>query len=173
MHRKFDAEKAIEEILYIAKRLPGPDIYRILKLMYFADKKHLERYGRFVCNDTYIAMNNGPVPSDTYDIIKHVRGDGYHPCIDERALESFKVLPKPSNRVIPLRDADAYLLSESERRCLDESIDEYGALSFDELKRKSHDKAYEAADENDEIPIEAIATTLADGDLLVHYLTKS
>lgn len=173
MHRKFDAEKAIEEILYIAKYAPDPDIYRILKIMYFADKKHLEKYGRFICNDTYIAMNNGPVPSEAYDIIKHVRGDGYHPCIDEYALKSFEVKPKPDNRIIPSRDADSDLLSASDKECLDESIKQYGSLSFDELKKLSHDKAYESADQNDEIPIEAIAATLADGDLLVKYLTES
>jgi len=173
MRSEFDAEKAIEEILYIAKRAPKHDIYHVLKIMYFADKKHLGKYGRFICNDTYIAMNNGPVPSETYDIIKHMRGDGYHPYIDEHALKSFEVKTKPDNRIIPSRDANPDLLSESDQECLDESIKEYGPLSFDELKKLSHDKAYESADQNDEIPIEAIAATLADGDLLVQYLTES
>ncbi len=172
MRTEFDAEKAIEEILYIAKRTSTPDLYSIVKIMYFADKKHLEKYGRFVCNDTYIAMKDGPVPSGAYDIIKHVRGDGY-PCVDKHALSAFKVNPKPDYKIIPSRDANYDLLSESDRECLDESIKEFGSLTFGELKKLSHDKAYESADRNNEIPIEAIAATLKDGDLLIKYLTES
>ena len=173
MHLKFDAEKAVETILYIANRAPHPDIYHVLKIMYFADKEHLSKYGRLICNDTYIAMNNGPVPSGTYDIIKHVRGDGYHPCIDEHASKSFDVHPKPDNKMVPLRMADLDFQRESDIECLNDSIAQYGRLSFGELKELSHDKAFESADVNDEIPIEAIAATLKDGELLIKYLQAS
>ena len=167
MHLKFDAEKAIETILYIANCAPNPDIYHVLKIMYFADKEHLEKYARFICNDTYIAMNNGPVPSGAYDIIKHVRGDGYHPCVDEHAGKSFEVHKKPENIIVPLRNPDLDCLSESDKECLNNAINQYGHLSFNNLKEISHDKAFSTADENDEIPIEAIAATLKDGDLLI------
>jgi hypothetical protein len=33
--------------------------------MYFADKAHLEQYGRFICGDSYVAMK--PVPIGTYE----------------------------------------------------------------------------------------------------------
>jgi Protein of unknown function (DUF4065) len=44
--------------------------------MYFADHKHLSRYGSAITDDTYIAMANGPVPSMAYDILKSLRGEG-------------------------------------------------------------------------------------------------
>lgn len=170
MRLKFDVEKAIETIIYIAGHAPHPDIYHVLKIMYFADKEHLSKYGRFICNDTYIAMNNGPVPSGAYDIIKHVRGDGYHPCVDQHAENSFEVRKRPDYKIIPLRNFDSDLLSESDIECLNKAITQYGSLTFDRLKELSHDGAFNSADENDEISIEAIAATLEDGDLLVNYL---
>lgn len=173
MYLRFDAEKAIEVILYIASHAPQPDVYHVLKIMYFADKEHLEKYGRLICNDDYIAMNSGPVPSGAYDIIKHVRGDGYHPCVDEQAGKFLEVRPRPNNRVIPLRKANIDFLSDSDIECLDNTISEYGNLSFGVLKNKSHDAAFSSADENDEIPLEAIASTLKNGNLLLEHLRDS
>ena len=42
-------------------------------VLLFADKKHLERYGRFITGDTYSAMENGPVPSFAYDVVKCIK----------------------------------------------------------------------------------------------------
>ncbi|MBP0020504.1 MAG: SocA family protein [Cyanobacteria bacterium SBLK] len=69
----FNAEKGIEAILYIIKHGTEPTFLHISKVMYFADRKHLEKYGRFICGDRYIAMKNGPVPSGVYDLLKNVR----------------------------------------------------------------------------------------------------
>ena len=41
---------------------------KALKLVYIADRYHLRKYGRLITNDTYFAMNYGPVPSGTKDI---------------------------------------------------------------------------------------------------------
>lgn len=172
MRFKFNSEKAIEALLFISKHAPKADIYHVLKIMYFADKEHLGKYGRFICNDYYVAMNNGPVPSGAYDIIKFIRGDGYA-CVDDHARGSLEVYPKPDHTVVPLREPDLELLSDSDIECLESAITHYGKLSFSRLKELSHDDAFNAADENDEIPIEAIAATLEDGDLIVKHLTES
>lgn len=164
---RFDSEKAAEVILYIASRAPIRDIYHVLKLLYFADKAHLERYGRFICGDSYVAMKSGPVPSGTYDIIKNIRGDGLH-SFAEHARHMFAV--EDDHKISPLRDADPALFSESDIECLEESIKEYGALSGPELKRLSHDDAYKAADENDIIDIEQIARMFPAGEKLIKHL---
>jgi len=167
---KFDAEKAIEVILYIAKRAPIPDIYHVLKIMYFSDKDHLEKYGRLICDDSYIAMVHGPVPSGAYDIVKSVRGDGYSK-VESTAKESFKIID--DKLISPLRDANIALLSESEEECLNNAIKGYGKLSFKKLKNLSHDKAFKSVDENDRISIESIAETLKDGRLIIEHLKDS
>ena len=72
---EFNAEKAIEVILYIAEHIKEPTFHTVSKVLYFADKEHLEKYGRFICGDSYIAMRRGPVPSGVYDLLKLARGD--------------------------------------------------------------------------------------------------
>lgn len=166
LKRQFDPEKAVESLLYVARHASIPDIYHILKIIYFADKDHLEKYGRFIYNDTYVALRHGPVPSTTYDIIKYVRGDGYFAY--DHALKSFEV--QPNDNIMPFRDAILDIMSDSEIECLDNAIKKYGSLSFKKLKELSHDEAYKAADLNDIMDIETIAGTLKDGHLLVEHL---
>jgi len=164
---KFDARKAIEIILYIANKVKEPTFHRISKLFYFADKKHLEYYGRLICDDEYVAMKHGPVPSEVYDILKSVRGDGTSD-FQHQAKNAFQVREK--YLVKPSRKADVNLLSESEEECINAAIEEYGTLSFQELTEKSHDKAWEAADDNDIISVKDIASTLSNSKELLKHL---
>jgi uncharacterized phage-associated protein len=161
---RFNVEKAIEVLLYVAKRVP--DTYTALKVLYFADKAHLAQYGRLICGDSYIAMSHGPVPSVAYDLVKYARDGGF--CwVDFPVHEAFTV---QGYDIIPHRDANLDLLSESDRECLDASIEQYGHLSFEEMKRVSHDNAFTSADQNDFIPLEALVKSLPDGDVLLDYL---
>lgn len=168
MHLVFDHKKAVEIILYVAHNAPNPDIYHVLKLIYFADKSHLQQYGRLLCNDSYVAMNNGPVPSGAYDIVKHIRGDGYA-HFDDCFAESFEL---QGNKICPLKEPELDLLSDSDIECLNEAIKEYGHLSFGKLKNLSHDEAFKSADQDDFISLEAITGTLEDGDLLLKHLQE-
>lgn len=162
---RFDPKKAIEVLLYVAQRCS--DMYTALKVLYFADKEHLAKYGRLISGDSYVAMWHGPVPSNTYDLIKDVRGDRFR-VTKVPVSEAFHM---QGNDIVPRRKANRDLLSESDVECLDAAIQKYGHLSFAELKRLSHqEEAFQRADENDFIPLEAIATTLPEGELLVDYL---
>ncbi len=165
----FDSEKALEVIIYITRKTAIPDVYHVGKILYLADKIHLERYGRFICGDSYSAMKHGPVPSGVYDIIKYVRGDGRF-CFDESFRNSFGVR---DDIIILCREPNIEMLSESDRECLDESIAKYGHLKFNVLKKKSHDKAYDDAGANDLIPVEIIASTLKNPDMLIDYLSMA
>src|SRR4051794_37148117 len=70
---RVNPRKALEVILWLAHRQSPIDFYHILKMVYFADKYHLNIYGRPVVGDRYEAKNYGPVPTAVYDILK---GDG-------------------------------------------------------------------------------------------------
>jgi uncharacterized phage-associated protein len=139
-------------------------------VLYFADRYHLEEYGSFICGDSYIAMRNGPVPSGVNQILQSVSEEGkkdFQITGIEIAQHTFRV---DTNNVIPLREANLNLLSQSERLCLDKAIKNYGVMSFTELRDLSHDDAYQSADINDVISIETIAATLQDGEDLIKYL---
>jgi hypothetical protein len=84
-------------------------------------------------------MEAGPVPSRLYDMLKIVRGDSYLPDT-EGLCQYFKV--ENWMYVKPLQDADLNKLSANEQEALSDSINKYAALSYDEIKEKSHDVAW-------------------------------
>ena len=165
---KFDPAKAVEVVLYIATRLVDPGFHRFSKILYFADREHLALYGRFICGDSYVAMKHGPVPSGTYDILKHVRGDGL-PCSVPDAQAAFRV--DEGKLIVPLRESCLECLSVSDRDWLDAAIANYGELSFSRLTQLSHDQAWDSADENEFIAVEQIVATLPDADDLLSHLS--
>lgn len=163
-----DEEKIIEVILYIAHNIKLANFHTLSKVMYFADRIHLENYGRFICNDDYVAMKHGPVPSKTYDILKSVRDDGFTSVV-EPARKAFSV-DKKNSLIKPLRDTDLDLLSDSDLECLQEAIRQYGHLSFEELTKRSHDAAWDSANENDFMEIEQIIATFPNSQSLLEHL---
>src|SRR5690606_29259588 len=113
----FDVEKAIAAVGYLVEQT-GASMYSIMKMMYLADKIHLERYGRFIAGDHYVAMPQGPVPSCTYNMIKHVRGEQRSRQGDERGLQYFSYSRDHEISLTQRPDYDE--LSNSDQQCLDE-----------------------------------------------------
>lgn len=168
--RRFDRQKAIEVIKFIAKNTPNADFYWVGKILYFADRKHLARYGRLICGDDYVAMNYGPVPSGTYDIYKEARMfqgmPDFHPAHNEFEVQA-------RNKVVALREPNLDLFSDSDLECLRSAIKKYGCMTFNQLKRASHDKAFESAGPNSFIDIEQLIATLPDSKRLLKYYRES
>ena len=167
IRHRFDAQKAVEVLLYIALR--SANVYKALKILYLADRAHLAEYGRLICGDTYVAMRLGPVPSGAYDLIKAARGDGF--C--RAAIPVTEAFAIEGHAIVARRKPALDLLSDSDMECLDSALDEYEDMSFDQLKSLSHDDAWRSADENDFIPLEAIARSLPNGNLLLDYLQNN
>ena len=118
---KFDPEKALEVILYISENTPQNTLFYISKILYYADRLRLSKYGRFICGDHYIAMKSG-----VRTILTDVRDDSSLPLVDT-AKETFQVV---GYNVQPLRKCDTSLLSNSDLKCTNEAIKEYGSLPF-------------------------------------------
>lgn len=124
----WDRQRAIEAILYLANRVSEPTVLRILKLLYLADKLHLSRHGRFILRDHYVAMEFGPVASNTYDLMK------------QGVAQSFAVVDKRD--VVPCRDADVMAFSRTDQECLDEIVATYGRASTERLIDVAHDQVW-------------------------------
>ena len=139
MNVQFDKEKSLNALLYVANRVQRKDFHKIFKIIYFADRQHLADWGRPITGDTYIAMEAGPVPSRLYDMLKIVRGDSYLPDM-EGLGKYFQVENWMYLR--PLQDADLNKLSANEQEAMSKAIEKYAALSYDEIKEKSHDVAW-------------------------------
>lgn len=167
MRHEFDPEKAIEAIIYVAKQVGG-DMYLTLKLLYLADKVHLERYGSLLYGERYAALPYGPVPSSAYNIVKYTRGDRDAPLGAEYATEVFGM---NDNTIVPKREPDLDVFSKSDVQALDAAVNKYGHLTFGELKRLTHDDAYHATITNGIMALDAIASTLPNAADLIQHLS--
>ena len=168
---RMDVRKAVETIVYVAASAPVPDLYHLGKIIYFADKRHLEGYGSLICGDRYVAMSHGPAPSGIYGLLKDVRDEREGSKHYGRCREAYAVAGRGGeHRVTALRLANLDVLSQSEQECLDLSIRENGHLDFAALKRKSHDAAYDRADLNSDIPLEAVIDTLPSAQDIKEYI---
>ena len=138
---KFDKEKIVEIVLYVLNKKGELDYYNLIKTIYFAELKHLAKWGRRITSDDVCAMPYGPVLSHLLNAVKGVE--------DESGLAgilagTFKFAGSDAPYVmLPLRSADEDYLSESEKEALDESISENASLSFGQLKDKSHDAVWQ------------------------------
>ena len=129
---RFNARKAVEVILWFADKQPRITFHTLLKLLFYADKYHLNRYGRPILGDDYRALQWGPVASTTYDILK---GDN---LVVEflGADHPFTVEGRYHVKGNRMPDLDA--LSESDVEALAWSFEKYGRLNFDLLTKLTH-----------------------------------
>jgi len=161
-----DLNRIREGILYIAHNTPIPDKFHVVKLLYYADRFHLENYGKLIFGDRFIAMKDGPVPSLAYDLIKFVEGKNQYSCFDDEITNDFKI---NGYDLIPLREVHTNYLSQSNIESMDEAISRFGNMTFDELSTYSHDEAYGSADRDNEIPIIEIIKILDNPEELLDY----
>lgn len=156
-------------MLYLAHNLPEPTIFYVAKTLYYADKKHLQDYCRFICGDQYEAMHNGAVPSKLYDIFKDVRDKRSPRYVDVNSGESFQV---DKNRIVPQRESNLDLLSKTDIECLNWAIDSFGRKSFKYLSDLSHEEPdYKNANPiTNEMSVYEMAMNFEHGDELVQVL---
>jgi uncharacterized phage-associated protein len=159
----------VNAILYILTKIGGQgDFHKVFKVLYFADQEHLCKYGSLITNDKYVAMNNGPVPSMAYDILKALRGDGL--------LSNFKKDFDPffelkSNYLVDAKvEPDLDELSESEIECIDKAISENKSLNFKKLTQKSHDSAWAKTSRDCEMNLKHIAEAAGANKGMVKYI---
>ena len=166
---RFDERKTINSVLYIAERLQRKDFHKIFKLLYFSDREHLNIYGRTITGDTYIAMSDGPVPSNLYDIFKSVRGDGYYKD-DGKFGQYFSIVDWDlvKTKVQP----DLKELSQTDIKCIDNSLRIFGAMSWDEIREKSHDYAWRNTIPNRAIDFSNIIREIGGEDDYIEYLKE-
>jgi Protein of unknown function (DUF4065) len=143
-------EKILQALLYLIEEADRKGVaitqYTILKAFFFADRAHLNRYGRPITFDNYKAMKDGPVASLIYDILKNnvnfpalfgIAGPLWErtpaPEISARAFRFHSCKTKP----------DLDVLSESDIEALSDALTIATTLSFGQIKRLTHeDPAY-------------------------------
>jgi uncharacterized phage-associated protein len=112
------------------------DVYHVAKVIYYAEKKHLNKYAKPIIGDTYIRMSYGQVPSGIRDLI--TRKSWLDPHYLDYLTESLVVNKNPYENLTALREPKLEYLSNTDIECLEWSLKKYGKMSFLELKRESH-----------------------------------
>lgn len=124
--------KIVELLLYLSHKMQHVDHYKACKLVYLADLRHLNTYGRPLVADVPKAMSYGPVATKSYELLKE----------EPEALEQagIKALPfelQKLDKIIiigkPHRPVDRKLFSKSDIQVFDEVLAEFGGLSFAQL----------------------------------------
>jgi hypothetical protein len=144
---KVDKRKVVEAVLFVLENFLGFSQYDIVKTIFLADKAHLKRYGRPVTFDNYFAMENGPVPSFTYEMLKP-DFDFRKELGEDRPFVSVPDSKKPNiHKFVGVRrKANAEFLSETDKDILKEAASTIQLLDFDQIRRLTHeDPAYKEA----------------------------
>ena len=143
-YKKFftpDAEKIPEVILFLIECAHAqhikPTQYDLVKSIWLADTAHLNKFGRPITFDNYVAMIHGPVPSLSYDALKpgfeYARIFGEPTpwvSIPTEAADEFIAVKRPSERD---------LLSDSDKELLKWALETVITLGFRGTRALTHD----------------------------------
>ena len=164
---EFQPEKSLAVTSYLAAR-SGETMYTILKMVYVADRLHLERYGRPITGDRFAAMKEGACPSRIYDSMKVLRGEkntNYLPE-SEKYLEVDATTFDVSLKDMPSLD----VLSASDIECLDEVISILKRRGRWAIRDMAHDAAWKQTVRNAPMDFTTIVKSLEDGDVLANHI---
>lgn len=165
----FHTEATINAMLYIIERNGGmADMHRIFKTLYFADMEHLSKYGRSVTGDVYIAMEYGPVPSKTDDILKAVRGDSF---FSDKAGDLSTYFHFHNRYMVKAdKPCDTDWLSDTDMECLDDAIKRCEGKTFGQLTDMSHGQAWSNTARNRVISVKDILRESGESEAYAEYV---
>lgn len=125
-------ERKVTEAAALLLDLRGGQMHflKLLKLLYIADREALSRWGIPITNDNYVSMDNGPVLSRTYNLIR----DGGSRFWSEYISAQF------GDYEVRLRDKmpEIQKLSSAEEKLLNEIFAEFGNRNRWDLVDATH-----------------------------------
>jgi uncharacterized phage-associated protein len=126
--------KATQAAAYLLQKRGGQMSYmKLIKLLYYADRTALARFGRPITTDRYVSMDRGPVLSHVLDLAT----DGDVP--GEELIWSAAISEPIENYEVRLNvDPGDDELSEAEIEVLEEIFKRFGHLSRWELVELTH-----------------------------------
>jgi hypothetical protein len=139
---RFAAAKSLAAIRWMLRKRQPLDLHAILKSCYFADKAHLNEFGRPIFGATYRAMRFGPVPLEIYEMLKgesiwlaEIQAERY-----PWSLEGYRV------RLLDNDDPELGELSETDLECLALALDKSLGMNFNERTAATHGPDWQAAE---------------------------
>lgn len=131
----FSHRKTTQALNFFARQAGGSqNKLKALKLIYFADRYHLRRYGRPITGDEYLAMPYGPVASGAKDLAEMSDFLGE----EERTYGMQYLAPLDRNTYLSLAEVEERALSQSDRTALAWAWDTFGHLAQFQLAELTH-----------------------------------
>ncbi len=163
---------SVHSILYVINKMGGSiKSYNLMKVLFAADKHHLVRYGRPITGDTYIKDTNGTVPKEIQNDI--VNGKNLMPCLEKLGIDSLPFILSFINNDSILTSAtlaDMSYLSPAAQESLDIGIEEYGYLSYAEVREKNHqERCWKDTPKGKQIPFEL----MVDDEEVLEFLAEN
>ena len=156
MSSRLSVKKTIEVVGVLLRLARGRMGYlRLLKLVYIADRDHLRAWRHPIVGTRLVAMRNGPLHSEVYNLVK-----GEH-IAEPLWSEYFR---RDGYEIELLKDPGVSELSGAEVRTITETFDHYRALGEWDLVEVTHD--FPEWIENYPDPAEDTSHTIPFGDLL-------
>ncbi len=133
-------EASIQAVDYIIQKTNPKfktlDKLSILKLLFFAERYSLRKFATSITNDTFVAMERGPVASATYDIISF-KSNAHCKKYASKVLAKGEKHKVKSNSTFLGRDAYDEL-SDNDIEALDFAINTFGKYSSSKLVEITH-----------------------------------
>lgn len=127
--------KAAQALNYFARQEGGSiNKLKALKLLFFADRYHLRKFGRSVSECEYYAMAHGPVASEA----KHIAEGADQLPEPARAYVRKFVRKDGQYDFTAAAEADAAVMSDSDREALDFAWRYFGKFSKYQLRDITH-----------------------------------
>jgi uncharacterized phage-associated protein len=146
---RFNERRATEAAARFLKLRGGRMKYlKLIKMLYFLDREALLRWGRPVTTDRYVSMDNGPVVSRIYDLIREETASGADPI-----WRHYISAPQGWD-VALIAEPEPEELSPVEEALINEIFATYGNMSRWDLVRVSHELPESQDPNGSAIPIQ-------------------
>lgn len=149
-----DYKRILEAVIFIIQKAADKKEYvtryDIVKTLFFADRKHLNDFGRPITFDNYCALDHGPVPQFAYNLIKLPSSKAKNKTEDNEDYWTTQSAPHHGQRAveyIPKKRKTKFAhLSDSDKTALEWALGLVQGLSFEQIRRLTHeDMAYVSA----------------------------
>ena len=154
----YDVKKIANALIFfIDSDVKNLGITKLMKLFFYADKYHLEAYGKPIFNHTYQKLPKGPVPTWLYGIIRtslsgladydfESEVDVFNHYIDAQEIEDGQYRHILFSKK---QEFDSNFFSKSQLKILQKVADEFKFITAKSISEKSHQtRAWQSARDN-------------------------
>lgn len=131
----FNYKKAVQALNFFAIKEGGEiNKMKALKLIWLSDRLHLRKFGRPILNDTYFALNYGPVASNTKDLAENTD----FLTVEEKEYRNLYIVNKDSYNYASKLPPEKVVFSSSDIEVMEKIYTKFGNLSEFKLSEVSH-----------------------------------